>query len=62
MIPAALCALRRDYPAAAARVAAWEIVGPRCVAVDVDGRLVAVVRVEPRILCGWSAVVLEVWC
>ena len=60
MVSAALAALRLHYPAAAARVATWEIVGPRCIAHDVDGRTVAVVRVEPGLLWGWNAVVTAV--
>ena len=60
MISAALAALRRDYPAAAARVATWEVLGHRATAYDLDGRAVAVVRVEPGVLWGWSAVVVMV--
>lgn len=60
MIASALAALRRDHPAAAARVATWEVLGHLATAYDVDGRAVAVVRVDPGLLWGWAAVVVAV--
>ena len=59
MIPAALRALRRDYPAAAARVDRWHAVGGVLLAYDCDDRHVATVIVE-RGLWGWQASVLTV--